>query len=76
VGSKVELTKYLEVLKGTSAAVQAGIDQGKSLEQLKQEKVLAKWEYLDTRLMKTDAYLERLYRSLSQRIVTASSSSR
>jgi hypothetical protein len=32
------------VLKDTRTAVQAGIDQGKSLDQLKQEKVLAKWE--------------------------------
>ena len=66
VGSKAEVKKYLDVLKGTSAAVQAGIDQGKSLQQLKQERVLAKWEYLNTRIMNTEAYLERLYRSLSQ----------
>jgi cyclase len=66
LGSKREVGRYLDVLKGTSAAVQAGIDQGKSLEQLKQENVLAKWEYLNTRVMKTDAYLERLYRDLSQ----------
>ncbi len=67
VASKTEVKKYLDVLKETSAAVQIGIDQGKSLEQLKQEHVLAKWEYLNTRVMKTDAYLERLYRSLSQK---------
>jgi cyclase len=65
VASKVELNKYLDVLKGTSAAVQAGMDQGKSLEQLKQEKVLAKWEYLDSPPIKTDVYLERLYKGLA-----------
>src|ERR1700693_232413 len=64
VASKVELTKYLEVLKGTSAAVQAGIDQGKSLAQLKQEKALGQWEYLDSPPIKTDVYLERLYKGL------------
>ena len=48
-----------------SAAVQAGIVQGKSLEQLKQEKVLAKWEYLDSPPIKTDVYLERLYKGLA-----------
>ena len=67
VASKTEVKKYLDVLKVTSAAVQAGIDQGKSLEQLEQEHVLARWAYLNTRVMKTDAYLERLYRSLSQK---------
>ena len=71
LASKAELTKYLDVLKSTSAAVQTGIDQGKSLEQLKQEQVLAKWEYLNTRVMRTDAYLERLYRSLRQKNVSA-----
>ena len=67
LASKAEVGKYLDVLRGTTAAVQAGIDQGKTLEQLRQEHVLAKWEYLNTRVMKTDAYLERLYRSLSQK---------
>ena len=32
-----DLVTYLGVLKGTTAAVQAGIEQGKSLDQLKQE---------------------------------------
>ena len=63
VGTKVEVARYLDVLRGTFAAVQAGVDQGKSLDQLRQEHVLAKWEYLNTRVMNTDAYLERLYRS-------------
>jgi cyclase len=77
LASKVEVTRYLDVLKSTTAAVQGGIDQGKSLEQLKQEKVLAKWEYLNTRgVMKTDVYLERLYRSLSQKDGSANRSSR
>jgi len=77
LGSRVEVARYLDVLKSTTAAVQAGIDQGKSLEQLEQEKVLAKWEYLDTRgVMKTNAYIERLYRSLSQKDGSTNTSSR
>jgi cyclase len=66
IGSKREVGRYLNVLEQTSAAVQAGINEGKTLEQLKQENVLGKWEYLNTRVMKTDAYLDRLYRDLSQ----------
>jgi hypothetical protein len=65
VASKADLVKYLDVLKGTSAAVKAGIDRGKSLDQLKQEKVLAKWQYLDSPPIKTDVYLERLYKGLT-----------
>ena len=65
VASKVELKKYLDVVKATTAVVQAGISQGKSLDQLKQEKVLAQWDYLDSPPIKTDVYLERLYKSLA-----------
>jgi len=54
------------VLKGTAAAVQVGTDQGKTLEQLRQEKVLAKWEHLKSRVMKIDAYLDRLYLCLTK----------
>lgn len=64
VASRADLAKYLDVLKGTTAAVKAGIDQGKSLDQLKQERVLAKWEYLETPPIKTDVYIERLYKGL------------
>lgn len=64
VASKADLQKYLDVVKGTTAAVQAGINQGKSLDQLKEEKVLAQWENLSSPPIKTDVYIERLYKSL------------
>jgi cyclase len=66
LASRDDLSKMLAVLKDTRAAVQAGINQGKSLDQLKQEKVLAKWEYLnESHHIQSDVYLERLYRTLS-----------
>lgn len=65
VASKVELRKYLDVIEATTAVVQAGINQGKSLDQLKQEKVLAQWDYLESPPIKEDVYLERLYKSLT-----------
>jgi cyclase len=65
-----DLVKYLAVLKGTGAAVQAGIDQGKSLDLLKQEKVLAKWDYLGQGKA-SDDYLERVYRCLTQKPTSA-----
>jgi len=64
IATKSELTKYLAVLKDTTAALQAGIHQGKSLDQLKQENVLAKWAYLDSNVIPTDLYIERLYHGL------------
>ena len=70
LASKADVAKGLDLLKPLTAAVQAGIDQGKTLEQLKQEKVLAKWDDRGSttgRGMTTDHYLELLYRSLSQK---------
>ncbi len=67
LGTKADLRKELAVLKDSSAAVQEGIDRGKSLEQLKQEKVLAKWDYLnESHHIQSDVYFERLYRELSK----------
>ena len=67
LATRGDLMKYLAVLKDTSGAVQAGIDQGKTLEQLKQEKVLAKWDYLVGAPPVTgDVYLQRLYTDLTR----------
>jgi hypothetical protein len=64
MATKSELSKYLKVLKETSGALQAGIDQGKTLDQLKQENVLAKWADLDSNVIPTNLFLERLYHGL------------
>jgi len=67
IASKAELRKYLDVVKATTAVVQAGINQGKSLDQLKKEKVLTQWDSLESPPIKSDVYLERLYKSLIPR---------
>jgi cyclase len=66
LATRDDLVKMLAVLKDTRAVVQAGIAQGKSLDHLKQEKVLAKWDYLnESHHIQSDVYFERLYRTLS-----------
>jgi len=65
LSDKAGLRKFLEVMKGTAAAVQAGIAAGKSLDQLKEEKVLAPWDDWGKGFIKTDMFLETLYRDLS-----------
>src|ERR1051326_1109166 len=67
LGTKDDLRKFLTVLKETSAAVETGIKQGKRLEQLKQEKVLAKWDSYGHGFIKTDEFIEILYDSLTQK---------
>jgi glyoxylase-like metal-dependent hydrolase (beta-lactamase superfamily II) len=67
LGSKDDLRKFVQMLKETSAAVQAGISQGKTLDQLKQEKVLAKWDSFGHGFINTDLFTEILYDSLTQK---------
>jgi len=65
--NKDDLKKFITVLKETSAAVEAGIKKGKTLDQLKQEKVLAKWDSWGQSSIKTDMFIEILYDSLKNK---------
>jgi len=67
LGNKDDLRKFIAMLKETSTAVQAGIKKGKTLDQLKQEKVLAKWDSWGQSFIKTDMFIEILYDSLTQK---------
>ena len=64
MATKADLRKYLDVLNGTVGAIQAGIDQGKSLEQLQRDKVLDKWSYIGEG-PKANNYIERIYKNLT-----------
>jgi hypothetical protein len=56
------------MLRGTTAAVEAAIKKGKTLEQMKQEKVLAAWEEKWGKgFLKTGDFIEILYGSLTQK---------
>lgn len=66
LSNKAGLKKFVEMLKGTSAAVQKAIKEGKTLEQMKADKVLAAWDApWGQSFMKTDTYLETVYKSLT-----------
>lgn len=67
LGTKDDLRKFVTMLKETSAAVQAGIKKGKTLDQLKREKVLARWDSWGQSFIKTDVFTEILYDSLTQK---------
>ena len=56
-----DLKKYLAMLKDTYQIVAAAVKQGKTLEQLQQQKVLAKYDNWGWSFMKTDHYLAQLY---------------
>lgn len=67
LGTKEDLRKFVTMLKETSAAVEAGIKIGKNLDQLKKEKVLAKWDSFGQSFIKTDMFTEILYDSLTKK---------
>ena len=67
LATKDDLARAITVLRETTAVVREGIRKGKSLEQLKEEKVLAKYEEWGKGFMKTDFFMEILYRDLSQK---------
>jgi hypothetical protein len=61
-----DMKPYVAMLKDCMARVRKGIDQGKTLQQLKQEKVLAGYESWggEGKFITTDKFIETLYNDL------------
>jgi cyclase len=71
VASVEDLGTYLKMLQDTTAAVQKALKSGKSLEQMKKEKVLRAWSerYSPAKaFVDTDAFTETLFNSLNQHV--------
>jgi glyoxylase-like metal-dependent hydrolase (beta-lactamase superfamily II) len=66
VSTMDDVRDFVKMLRETSAVVQQGIKSGKTLDQLKQEKVLAPWKKWSNDFISSDAFLETLYASLSR----------
>ena len=61
-----EVRDYSTMLKETSAAVQAAIKSGKSVDQMKKEKILAAWDAkYSGKFINSDLFIETLYNSLT-----------
>jgi glyoxylase-like metal-dependent hydrolase (beta-lactamase superfamily II) len=60
-----DVREYVTMLKETRAVVEQGIKQGKTLDQLKQEKVLEKWSKWSGEFISADAFIETLYNDLT-----------
>ncbi|MGE5057093.1 MAG: MBL fold metallo-hydrolase [Acidobacteriota bacterium] len=60
-----DVRKYLEMLKGTRDAVAKALQQGQTLDQMKQAKLLDRWKKYSGDFISQDAFLETLYNSLS-----------
>lgn len=67
LSDKNGLRRFVSTLKATSAAVEAGVAAGKTLEQLRTEKVLAAWDSWGQGFIKTDMWISTLYGELVER---------
>ena len=61
-----DVRAYVKMLKETSAVVQQAINEHKTLEQMKQAKILAPWSKFSGDFINSDAFIETLYNSLTE----------
>ena len=61
LSTPADMRKFIEMLKETRGLVADGMKQGKTVQQLKEEHVLAKYESLGKGFIKTDGWIETLY---------------
>jgi glyoxylase-like metal-dependent hydrolase (beta-lactamase superfamily II) len=60
-----DMRNYLKMLKDTRDVVQKALKQGKTLDQMKQAKLLDPWKKYSGQFISEDAYLETVYNSLT-----------
>ncbi len=60
-----DVRAFVKMLKETSAVVQKAVDAHKTMDQMKQEKILAPWEKFAGGFINADAFIETLYNSLT-----------
>ena len=60
-----DVRNYVKLLKDTRAVVEMAVKAGKSLEQMKQDKVLAPWQKFSGPFVTTDLFIETLYNELT-----------
>jgi glyoxylase-like metal-dependent hydrolase (beta-lactamase superfamily II) len=73
LGDKTTLRAFAEMIRTSSAAVEAAMKSGKTLEQIKQEKVLEPWSKWAWNFISLDRWAETLYRDLGGTIPPATS---
>ncbi len=61
LSTPADLRKFIDMLKETRGVVADAIKRGKSVQQMKEQHVLEKYESLGTGFIKTDAWIDTLY---------------
>jgi cyclase len=62
-----DVRAFVKMLKETTAAVQKALDEGKTLDEMKQEKILDPWKKYAADFVSENNFLETLYNSLTGR---------
>jgi cyclase len=60
-----DVRAFTKMLRETSAVVQKAINEHKTLEQMKTDKILAPWEKFTSSFINSDVFIETLYNSLT-----------
>jgi len=60
-----DVREFTKMLKDTSAAVQKALDERKSLDQMKKDKILDPWQKWSGQFINADTFIETLYNSLT-----------
>ena len=64
LAERSDLEEDLAILEATIAAVEQALADGKSLEQMKEENILAEWDGYSWQFITTERHLEQLYNGL------------
>ena len=65
IASRADLAAWVQMLEETTAVVESGIEAGRTLEQMKADKVLAKWDRYAWDFVSSDKHLAQLYNGLT-----------
>jgi len=60
-----DVREYTKMMRDTSAAVQTALAAHKTLDQMKQDKILGPWQKYSGAFVSTDAFIETIYYSLT-----------
>ena len=64
LSTRDDLRKFIDMLKDTRAIVADGMKQGKTVQQMKDDHALAKYESLGKGFIKTEAWIDTLYNDI------------
>lgn len=70
LSTREDLLNYLKMLRETRDAVAKAMHEGKTLDQMKRDKLLDPWKKYAGEFVSPDAYLETIFNSLARHAVT------